>query len=110
VAFLPGAAGTADQALVNVVVASTTASRGQAFRCAVNAESAASESPGEDLVEFGDGGTAYLGITSSRARNLVRTRLATGGRWILSVGIRPEENCGFPGLDIGAIVPQAWRK
>ena len=68
-AFLPGAAGTADQALVNVVVASTTASRGQAFRCAVNAESAASESPGEDLVEFGDGGTAYLGITSSRARN-----------------------------------------
>ena len=44
-ALLPGAAGAADQAVGERVVASTTASRGQASRCARTAESAPSTLP-----------------------------------------------------------------
>jgi hypothetical protein len=33
-----------------------------------------------------------------------------GERFDLSVKIRPEENCGFPGLAISTIVPQTGAK
>jgi hypothetical protein len=55
-------------------------------------------------------GRADRGPTSSGSNKFAIDSPLEGDGFELSVKIRPEENCGFPGLAIRTIVPQTGAK
>jgi hypothetical protein len=52
----------------------------------------------------------FLNVQSEMSKRFVADSPVEGDGFELSLGIRPEENCGFPGLAIRAIVPHTRRK